>query len=65
MPHWAIVAVHGCWAADCGPPGKWNASCGQLREQAAECRRLATAGVDAEIARKINALADEYTAKAI
>ena len=38
---------------------------GKLREQAAECRRLATAGIDAEIVRKLNALADEYLAKAV
>lgn len=36
-----------------------------LREQAAECRRFATADVDGEIVRKINALADEYIGKAV
>ena len=37
----------------------------KFREQAAECRRLATAGIDAEIVRKLYALADEYVAKAV
>ena len=37
----------------------------KFREQAAECRRLAAAGVDAEIVRKLEALANEYESKAV
>jgi hypothetical protein len=37
----------------------------KLREQAAECRRFAAAAVDAEIVRKLKALADEYESRAV